>query len=79
MLFYRKFVLRIAYMILKFTEDGYVRVLLYNTLTLKDEVIKLNGYDVCDKESLERAIRFYLDENERQIALMNETIGNVLE
>ena len=70
---------QIACKISNFTDNGYVNVLLYNTLTLKEEVIKLNDYDVYDEESLNRAIRTYLDENERQVNLINETIGIVVE
>lgn len=70
---------QIACKILNFTDYGYVNVLLYNTLTLKEEAIKLNDYDAYDKESLNRAIRTYLDENERQVSLINETMGIIVE
>jgi hypothetical protein len=75
-----------AYKIVNFTNDGEAEILLYNTLTLKSEIIKFyyDGYDGSDdccysKEYMDKQVKYYLDTNELQVKLMNDTMGSIIE
>ncbi|MDD4000969.1 MAG: hypothetical protein PHX62_08795, partial [Bacilli bacterium] len=74
------------YRIVEFFNNNEVEVLLYNTLTLKSKTVKFyyDGYDGSDdccysKEYIDSQIKYFLDQNDAQIKLINETLGSIVE